>query len=114
MFRRGFILWYSRHMSGAGVEVHVELDGDEIIVTKPGTAFLVAYRKRPDSPTLKLTRSWEKPTVTSRDISEFAPTPFTPLSARRSELGGLCSRSVSALLSLRHPGQVSLHLGGVI
>jgi len=24
-------------MSGAGVELHVELDGDEIIVTKPGT-----------------------------------------------------------------------------
>ena len=58
MFRRGFILWYSRHMSGAGVELHVELDGDEIVVA--GADFLVAYRKRFDSPTLKLTRSWER------------------------------------------------------
>ena len=37
-------------------------DGDEIVVTKPGTDFLLAYRKRSDSPNLVLTRSWEKPT----------------------------------------------------
>jgi hypothetical protein len=28
----------------------------EIIVTKPGTDFMLAYRKRPDSPNLVLTR----------------------------------------------------------
>jgi hypothetical protein len=33
----------------------------EIIVTKPGTDFMVAYRNSADSPTLKLTRSWVGP-----------------------------------------------------
>ena len=87
MFRRGFILWYSRHMSGAGVELHVELDGDEIVVTKPGTDFLVAYRKRFDSPTLKLTRSWEKPTVTSPEISELRAHAFHAAVSKARELG---------------------------
>jgi hypothetical protein len=85
MFRRGFILWYSRHMSGAGVELHVELDGDEIVVA--GADFLVTYRKRFDSRTLKLTRSWEKPTVTSPDISEFRAHAFQAAVSKARELG---------------------------
>ena len=40
------------------MDLHVELLGAEIVVTRPGTAFMTAYRKRPDGPTLKLTRSW--------------------------------------------------------
>ena len=43
----------------------------EIIVTKPGTDFMVAYRNSADSPTLKLTRSWVGPHITSPAISEF-------------------------------------------
>ena len=39
------------------MNIEVKFDGEEIIVTKPGTDFILAYRKRPDSPTLKLTRS---------------------------------------------------------
>ncbi|MGE5433785.1 MAG: putative nucleotidyltransferase substrate binding domain-containing protein, partial [Candidatus Doudnabacteria bacterium] len=46
----------------SSMDIKVELDGDEIVVTKPGTDFLLAYRKRSDSPNLVLTRSWEKPT----------------------------------------------------
>jgi hypothetical protein len=36
------------------MNLHVELDGDEIVVTRSGTDFLLAYRKRPDSPNLVL------------------------------------------------------------
>jgi hypothetical protein len=43
------------------MDIEVKFDGEEIIVTKPGTDFMLAYRKRPDSPTLKLTRSWVDP-----------------------------------------------------
>jgi hypothetical protein len=53
------------------MDLKVKFDGQEIIVTKPGTDFILAYRKRSDSPNLVLTRSWEKPTVTSPEISEF-------------------------------------------
>jgi hypothetical protein len=53
------------------MDLKVKFDGQEIIVTKPGTDFMLAYRKRPDCPNLVLTRSWEKPTVTSPEISEF-------------------------------------------
>ena len=72
---------------GREFELHVELDGDEIVVTKPGTDFLVAYRKRFDSPTLKLTRSWEKPTVTSPEISEFRAHAFHAAVSKARELG---------------------------
>ena len=50
------------------MDLHVKFDGHEIIVTRPGTDMMTAYRKRPHSPNLVLTRSWEKPTVTSPEI----------------------------------------------
>ena len=34
------------------MDLHVELLGDEIVVTRPGTDFMTAYRKWPDSPML--------------------------------------------------------------
>ena len=54
------------------MDIEVKFDGKEIIVTKPGTDFMLAYLKRPDSPTLKLTRSkWpaRKDQPTARDQS---------------------------------------------
>jgi hypothetical protein len=71
----------------ASMDLKVELDGEEIIVTKLGTDFLLAYRKRPDSPNLVLTRSWEKPTVTSPEISEFRAHAFQAAVAKARELG---------------------------
>ena len=66
------------------MDLHVKFDGHEIIVTRPGTDMMTAYRKAPDKPNLILTRSWVQPTVTSPEISEFrAPTPFRPRSPRR-------------------------------
>ena len=50
---------------------YIKFDGFEIIVTRPGTDMMTAYRKAPDTPNLILTRSWENPTVMSPDISEF-------------------------------------------
>jgi hypothetical protein len=52
------------------MDIEVKFDGAEIIITKPGTDFMLAYRKRPDSPTLKLTRSWVDPHITSPAISD--------------------------------------------
>ena len=59
----------------------------EIIVTKPGTDFMVAYRKRDDSPTLKLTRSWVGPHITSPAISEFRSHAFKAAVSKARELG---------------------------
>jgi hypothetical protein len=53
------------------MNLHVELDGEEIVVTRPGTDMMTGYRKSPDSPTLVLTLSWVEPTVSSPEISEF-------------------------------------------
>jgi hypothetical protein len=63
MFRRGFILWYVRHMGGAGIELHAEARGDEIVVTKPGTTFLLAYKKSLEEPRPVLRRSRIPPTT---------------------------------------------------
>jgi hypothetical protein len=48
---------------------------------------MTAYRKRPDSPNLVLTRSWETPTVTSPEISEFRAHAFQAAVAKARELG---------------------------
>jgi hypothetical protein len=69
------------------MDLKVKFDGQEIIVTKPGTDFMLAYRKRPDSPNLVLTRSWEKPTVTSPEISEFRAHAFQAAVSKARELG---------------------------
>ena len=54
------------------MDIEVKFDGEEIIVPKPGTDFMLAYRKRPDSPTLKLTRSWVDP-HTSPAVNDQPP-----------------------------------------
>ena len=70
----------------------LELLGDEIVVTPPGTDFMTAYRTRPDSPTLKLTRSWV-PHTTSPAVSEFRAAAFhkRQQGARARICGGLAS-----------------------
>ena len=45
-------------------DLHVELLGEEIVVTRPKTDFLLAYRKRIDRPSLIVTRSWVDPHTT--------------------------------------------------
>ena len=58
------------------MDLRVKFDGHEIIVTRPGTDMMTAYRKAPDRPNLVLTRSWLEPHVTSPEISEFRAQAF--------------------------------------
>ena len=69
------------------MELHVKFDGNEIIVTRPGTDMMTAYRKAPDRPKLILTRSWENPTVTSPEINEFRAHAFQAAIKKARELG---------------------------
>jgi hypothetical protein len=39
------------------MDIKVELVGDEIVVTKPPSSFLIAYRKSHDEPRIVMTRS---------------------------------------------------------
>ena len=61
VFERGIVIVVVIVGDTSIMNIEVKFDGEEIIVTKPGTDFMLAYRKRPDSPTLKLTRSWVDP-----------------------------------------------------
>lgn len=67
--------------------LQVELDGEEIIVTKPGTDFMMAYRKRPNLPNLVLARSWIDPTVASPFTNEFRAHAFQAAVSKARELG---------------------------
>jgi hypothetical protein len=69
------------------MDIEVKFDGEEIIVTKPGTDFMLAYRKRPSRPNLVLTRSWVEPNVASPEISEFRAHAFQAAISKARELG---------------------------
>jgi hypothetical protein len=63
------------------------VEEDEIVVTKPGTNFLLAYRKSVDQPRLVLTRSWMTLTPASRAINEFRALAFQAAVTKARELG---------------------------
>jgi hypothetical protein len=67
------------------VEIDVDLDGDEIIVTSPGTEFKAAYRRGWDRPSLRLTRSWIDPA--SPGFNEFRAAAFRAALSKARELG---------------------------
>jgi hypothetical protein len=67
------------------MELQVELDGEEIVVTKSGTDFMAAYRKMLGRPNLTLTRSWVDPT--SPAVSEFCAHAFQAAVSKARELG---------------------------
>ena len=52
-------------MAAATGEISVDVVGEEIVVTKPGTTFLLAYRKSVEEPRLVLRRSRIPPTTVS-------------------------------------------------
>jgi hypothetical protein len=52
-------------MAAATGEISVEVVGSEIVVTKLGTTFLLAYRKSAEEPRLVLRRSRIPPTTDS-------------------------------------------------
>lgn len=67
--------------------VQVELEGDEIIITRPGTDFLVAYRKTPDGPNLALSRSWISPNEAAVFTNKFRAAAFHAALVKARELG---------------------------
>jgi hypothetical protein len=69
------------------MELEVKFDGAEIIVTKPWTDFMLAYRKRPNQPNLVLTRSWVDPETTSPTVSEFRAHAFQAAVSKARKLG---------------------------
>jgi hypothetical protein len=69
------------------MDLHVELLGEEIVVTRPKTDFLLAYRKRIDRRSLIVTRSWVDPHTTSPAVSEFRARAFEAANAKARELG---------------------------
>ena len=74
--------WHSFWM-----DLHVELLGDEIVVTRPETDFPLAYRKRIDRPSLIVTRSWGRSPHHSPAVSEFRAQAFEAANAKARELG---------------------------
>jgi hypothetical protein len=72
--------------AGSG-HLRVDLEGDEIVVRKPGTTLLLAYSKSAEEPRLVLTRSWVKPTTASPSIGEFRDQAFQAAVSKARELG---------------------------
>jgi hypothetical protein len=68
------------------MNISVELVGEEIIVTKPGTTFLLAYRKSVEEPRLVLRRSRIPPTTTSIR-NAFRANAFEAAVSKARELG---------------------------
>ena len=69
------------------MELHVKFDGTDIIVTRPGTDMMTAYRKVADRPNMILTRSWLHPHIVSPKISEFRAQAFQAAVSKARELG---------------------------
>jgi hypothetical protein len=69
------------------VELVVALDGDEIVVTKPGTLLLLAYQKSVDEPRLVVTRSSIIRTRSTSAITEFRAQALQAAVAKARELG---------------------------
>ena len=70
------------------MDIKVEIDGEEIVVTKTGTDFLLAYRKEPDSPNLVRTRAGKAYHRVTRDKRISRPRfPGCSLQGARAWLG---------------------------
>ena len=68
-------------------DLRVDVHGDSIIVTKPGTDFAVTYEKHADTPHLLLTHSWISETVTTLAVSKFRARAFQAAVTKARELG---------------------------
>ena len=66
------------------MNIQVQVEDDEIVVTKHGTAFLLGYRKSTEEPRLVLTRSRVSPAAS---ISEFRAQAFQAAASKARELG---------------------------
>jgi hypothetical protein len=69
------------------MDLKVEFEAEEIVVTRPGSNMLMSYRKAANRPNLILTRSLLDPTVSSPEISEFRAHAFQAAVSKARELG---------------------------
>ena len=68
--------------------LQVDLEGNDIVVRKPGTSLLLAYTKSIEEPRLVLTRSCMKLTIAaSRLLGEFRVEAFQAAVSKARELG---------------------------
>ena len=71
------------------MDLHLEVDGDEIVVTRPETDFELVYGRPKGERNLVVKRSWVPRTVATPAINDFAE-PLSKLQPpRRASLGGL-------------------------
>ena len=68
-------------------DLGVEVQGDSIIVTMPGTDFSVTYEKHADTRHLVLTHSWISEAVTTPGVSNVRARASKAAVAKARELG---------------------------
>jgi hypothetical protein len=69
------------------IELNVELEGKEIVITKPGTDFMTAYGKAADRPRLMLSRGWLQLTTMSLERCQFRSLAYQAAVTKARELG---------------------------
>jgi hypothetical protein len=69
------------------MDLKVELVGDEIVVSLPGTDMTVAFRRATDGSGLRLARTWIEPPSTSLETSKFRLIASEVALAKARELG---------------------------
>jgi hypothetical protein len=68
-------------------EMRVEVEDDEIVVTKPGTPYMLAYAKPRRNPLLFVKRSWVAADAASPAISQFRAQAFQAALEKARDLG---------------------------
>jgi hypothetical protein len=84
-------------------DISVELEGEQIVVSEPGTVFLIAFAKAPNQRRLVITRSW---------LSDFTTKPLLEFRARAAQLALNKARSlgwiVEAAIACQRPKSVAV------
>jgi hypothetical protein len=89
----------------------VEIQRDEIVVTKPGTSCMLAYAKPRRNSLLFVKRSWVTADATSPAISEFRAQAFRAALRKRAISVGLCVRPSLSELAVGHATTRAFHTG---
>jgi hypothetical protein len=69
------------------VDLHLEIEGDEIVVTRPGTDFELVYGHPKGARNLVVKRSWVPRTEATPAINEFRRAAQQAATAKARELG---------------------------
>jgi hypothetical protein len=69
------------------MDLHLQIDGDEIVVTRPGTDFELVYGRPRGERNLRLKRSWISRTDATPAVNEFRRAAQQAATAKARELG---------------------------